>query len=265
VESSRGRWTAIVTVVLAVVVVVVIMVRVALFPDEPDGSGERAARKPGKQFAARPSAAKEVEPRMELIPVRREVPRRPAPGANTPAAAPTPSQAEGEAPTPEAKPTLEPGWEASREAAPPGEMPELPPPPPPSDYGWQGPTGIGLFPPPGTNPPKPGIIVPDDYPLPPGYIRYHQTTDDGRALQPILAFSPDYDFVDAAGNPVEIPETGIVPPGMAPPGLPVEILEVPAAHYPSGPSQEEIERVLDEHPEYRELSPEELEKAVDGD
>lgn len=87
--------------------------------------------------------------------------------------------------------------------------------------------GIGVYPPKGTNPPKPGIIVPDDFELPEGYVRYHQVTDDGRRLPPILMFSPDYDFVDADGKPITVPETGIVPPEMAPPGLAPRILEIP--------------------------------------
>jgi hypothetical protein len=87
--------------------------------------------------------------------------------------------------------------------------------------------GIGVYPPKGTNPPKPGLVVPKDFPLPEGYMRYHQVTDDGRRLDPILVFSPDYDFVDADGMPIAIPESGIVPPEMAPPGLPIRILEIP--------------------------------------
>lgn len=87
--------------------------------------------------------------------------------------------------------------------------------------------GIGVYPPKGTNPPKPGMIVPDDFELPEGYVRYHQVTDDGRRLPPILMFSPDYDFVDADGKPIAVPESGIVPPEMAPPGLTPRMLEIP--------------------------------------
>jgi hypothetical protein len=87
--------------------------------------------------------------------------------------------------------------------------------------------GIAAFPPPGTDPPKPGIVVPDDYVLPEGYVRYHQVTDDGRALPPVLMFSPDYEFLDDAGKPITLPPNGIVPPEMAPPDLPIRILEVP--------------------------------------
>jgi hypothetical protein len=98
---------------------------------------------------------------------------------------------------------------------------------PPFSLGEPG-TGIQAFPPPGTKPIKRGIIVPDDYELPPGYVRHYQTTDDGQQLPPILMFSPDYTFVDANGKPVAVPPDRIVPPAMAPPGLPVRLLDVPA-------------------------------------
>src|SRR5262249_23009556 len=54
--------------------------------------------------------------------------------------------------------------------------------------------GIAAFEPPGTVPVKLGLVVPDDFELPEGYIRYIQTTDDGRRLPPILMFHPDYRF-----------------------------------------------------------------------
>jgi hypothetical protein len=88
--------------------------------------------------------------------------------------------------------------------------------------------GIAAFPPPGTDPPKPGIVVPDAFALPEGYVRHYQTTDDGEPLPPILMFHPDYDFTDADGRPIAIPPDRIVPPEMAPPDLPVEMLHVPA-------------------------------------
>lgn len=88
-------------------------------------------------------------------------------------------------------------------------------------------SGIHLFPPPGTRPPHRGIIVPDDFELPPGYVRHYQTTDDGKALPPVLMFHPDYDVVDEFGNPLPVPDNRVVPPDMAPPGLPIEILDVP--------------------------------------
>jgi hypothetical protein len=89
------------------------------------------------------------------------------------------------------------------------------------------PTGIALFPPPGTDPPKSGIIVPEGFELPPGYVRHYQTTDRGEQLPAILMFHPDYRPVDEHGEPIPIPENRIVPPEMVPPGLEVEILAVP--------------------------------------
>jgi len=85
--------------------------------------------------------------------------------------------------------------------------------------------GLDVFPPPGTKPVKRGIIVPDAFELPPGYVRHYQTTDDGRRLPPILMFHPDYAGVDASGKPVAIPDDRVVPPEMAPPGLPIDMLD----------------------------------------
>jgi len=89
--------------------------------------------------------------------------------------------------------------------------------------------GIGVFPLPGTSPPKSGLIVPDDFPLPEGYVRHYQSTDDGQELPPILMFHPDYEWFDEAGNPIPIPADRVVPPELAPPGLPLQRLELPAA------------------------------------
>lgn len=85
--------------------------------------------------------------------------------------------------------------------------------------------GIAAFPPPGTKPVKRGIIVPDGFELPEGYVRHYQTTDDGRQLPPILMFHPDYAPVDAAGNPIALPEDRVVPPDMAPAGMPVQAMD----------------------------------------
>jgi len=87
--------------------------------------------------------------------------------------------------------------------------------------------GIAAFNPPGTNPPKSGIIVPEDFELPEGYVRHYQATDDGQRLDAILMFSPDYEFVDPSGHPISLPEDLIVPPELAPPGLPIRMLEIP--------------------------------------
>jgi hypothetical protein len=98
------------------------------------------------------------------------------------------------------------------------------------------PSGVQLFPPRGTKPIKRGIIVPDDFELPTGYVRHFQSTDNGERLPAILMFSPDYEWVDAAGRPLTIPADRVVPPELAPPGLPIQILEPPAqTPPPDGP------------------------------
>jgi hypothetical protein len=88
-------------------------------------------------------------------------------------------------------------------------------------------TGIGAFNPPGTSPPLRGLAVPDDFELPAGYVRHHQVTDEGEPLEPILMFSPDGTFVDASGRAIAIPEDRVVPPEMAPPGLPIREITIP--------------------------------------
>jgi len=87
--------------------------------------------------------------------------------------------------------------------------------------------GLGAFNPPGTSPPLSGLGVPDDFLLPPGYVRHHQVTDQGETIPPILMFSPDFDFVDDEGRPIAIPENRVVPPELAPEGLPIELVGVP--------------------------------------
>lgn len=88
-------------------------------------------------------------------------------------------------------------------------------------------TGLGAFNPPGTNPPKVGLAVPEDFALPPGYVRHHQVTDDGQSIEPILMFAPDFQLVDAANRPVEMPKDRVVPPELAPPGLPLRRIVIP--------------------------------------
>jgi hypothetical protein len=87
--------------------------------------------------------------------------------------------------------------------------------------------GIAAFPPPGTDPIKTGIVVPEDFALPEGYVRHYQATDGGERLEAILMFSPDYEFFDEAGERIALPEDRIVPREMAPPGLPIRLLEPP--------------------------------------
>jgi hypothetical protein len=96
-------------------------------------------------------------------------------------------------------------------------------------------SGIGAFPPPGTSPPLVGLAVPDDYVLPEGYVRHFQATDDGQRIEPILMYSPDFDFFDASGKPIAIPQDRVVPPGMAPPGLAIRRIEIPPPLQPGTP------------------------------
>ncbi len=88
-------------------------------------------------------------------------------------------------------------------------------------------TGIGAFNPPGTSPPLEGLAVPEDYPLPPGYVRHYQSTDAGVAIEPILMFAPDFRLVDANGQLVAMPSNRVVPSNLAPPGLPVRWVHIP--------------------------------------
>lgn len=88
-------------------------------------------------------------------------------------------------------------------------------------------TGLGAFSPPGTSPPLIGIAVPEDYALPPGYVRHFQATDDGQRIEPILMYSPDYEFFDGNGQRIEIPPDRVVPPELAPPGLPLRPIQIP--------------------------------------
>lgn len=87
--------------------------------------------------------------------------------------------------------------------------------------------GLAAFNPPGTSPPLFGIAVPDDFVLPQGYVRHHQVTDDGEPIEPVLMFSPDYTFYDEAGRPIVLPDDRVVPPELAPPGLPIRPIEIP--------------------------------------
>lgn len=96
-------------------------------------------------------------------------------------------------------------------------------------------TGIGAFSPPGTKPTLIGLAVPDDFALPEGYVRHHQTTDDGQPIEPILMYAPDHPFLDAAGRPMAIPKDRVVPPELAPPGLPNRRIVVPAPVEPDKP------------------------------
>jgi hypothetical protein len=85
--------------------------------------------------------------------------------------------------------------------------------------------GLGAFSPPGTRPPLVGLAVPEDFTLPPGYVRHYQATDDGQRIEPILMFAPDSES-DPAQRPM--PKDRVVPPELAPPGLPIRRIVIPA-------------------------------------
>ena len=89
-------------------------------------------------------------------------------------------------------------------------------------------TGLGAFNPPGTKPPLIGLAVPEGFALPPGYVRHYQATDDGQRIEPILMFAPDYQATTPDGRPATMPADRVVPPELAPPGLPIRRIVVPA-------------------------------------
>ena len=92
--------------------------------------------------------------------------------------------------------------------------------------------GLAAFNPPGTSPPLVGLAVPEDFPLPEGYVRHHQTTDDGQDIEAILMYSPDYEFLDAAGQAIEIPADRVVRVAQAPAGLPIRQVRIPPPQDP---------------------------------
>ena len=98
-------------------------------------------------------------------------------------------------------------------------------------------SGLGAFSPPGTRPPLVGLAVPEDFVLPEGYVRHHQATDDGQRIEPILMYSPDHQFFDATDRPITIPQDRVVPPELAPPGLPIRRIVIPAPIEPGSPGR----------------------------
>ncbi|MBU8898457.1 hypothetical protein DRW03_18035 [Corallococcus sp. H22C18031201] len=121
---------------------------------------------------------------------------------------------------------------APQVAAPAVEAPSEPPAPQAAPY--TGPTGMGLYQR-GTKPLKRGILVPEGFELPPGYMRHYQATDDGERVAPILMFHPDYKPLDANGQPLALPENRVVPVEMAPAGMPIQMLELPKEEAGSTP------------------------------
>jgi hypothetical protein len=139
------------------------------------------------------------------------------------AAAPAPVEARRVRPVrrqPAPPPPLPPASTEAPRAEPPS-LPEI------SDEAGGGGSGIAVFPPPGTDPPKVGLLVPEDFPLPEGYVRHYQSTDDGEPLPAILMFHPDFVWLDENGNQIPLPENLVVPPEMAPPGMPKVPIEIP--------------------------------------
>lgn len=96
-------------------------------------------------------------------------------------------------------------------------------------------SGLGAFNPPGTRPALIGLAVPEDFDLPPGYVRHHQATDDGQRIEAILMFAPDFRLFDAQGRELALPADRVVPPELAPPGLPLRRIVLPPPVAASGP------------------------------
>lgn len=111
-------------------------------------------------------------------------------------------------------------------AAPPPAQEDTSAVPSPEEPPYTGPTGIQLYRA-GTKPLKRGILVPEGFELPPGYVRHYQSTDNGEPVAAILMFHPDYAPTDPSGQPIPLPENRVVPEELAPPGLPIEMLELP--------------------------------------
>lgn len=185
----RGVWLLALALLVAGAALVIALE--LLVPGEPaSGPAAPVAAAPGVAPAAPAPAPRPL----------RAVRRSAAPVA----AAPTAPSAPLTAPTPTAP-----------------ELPRFP------DEPADQPTGIALFPPPGTDPPKVGLVVPEDFELPEGYVRHHQTTDDGVELPAILMFHPDYEWLDENGVPIPLPPDLVVPPELAPPGMPIDRLVIP--------------------------------------
>ncbi len=125
------------------------------------------------------------------------------------------------------QPTRRAQTEEAAELPAPDDAVPAPPPPETAARSSDTPTGIHAFPPLGTRPKLTGIVVPDDFELPPGYVRHYQTTDDGQRLAPILMFDPINPPLDPFGEPIDVPADRIVPPELAPDDMPIDMLELP--------------------------------------
>ena len=94
-------------------------------------------------------------------------------------------------------------------------------------------TGLAAFSPPGTRPPVVGLAVPENFALPPGYVRHHQATDDGQRIEAVLMFAPDFQPLDGNNQPIAVPKDRVVPPELAPPGFPTRRIVIPPSIEPS--------------------------------
>lgn len=150
-------------------------------------------------FLARPMTVE------DLPPVVVAPPPAPTPAPPVPTRAPVRPATPVAAPPPVEEPT---------------PMPVDDPPPP------EGKSGTALYQR-GTKPLKRGLVVPEGFELPPGYMRHYQATDNGQPVAAILMFHPDYTPKDASGQPIPIPENRVVPEELAPPGMPRQMLELP--------------------------------------
>ncbi|MFT5041492.1 MAG: hypothetical protein ACI8TX_002466 [Hyphomicrobiaceae bacterium] len=86
--------------------------------------------------------------------------------------------------------------------------------------------GLAAFNPPGTKPLLAGVVVPESYELPEGYVRHFQNTDDGRQLEAILTLSPDYELLDSDGQPIDLGPDRLVPLDHLPPNLAPDLLDI---------------------------------------
>jgi hypothetical protein len=199
----------------------------------------RPAIQPALSEPAQPHAS--AEPRPSTVATTDAAPRGTPAALQAPAAATPATIAASQNPSPTARSAQAdstPRPTTAPEAVP-GTPAESAPETTPEEAMGEQPSGIQLFPPPGTKPIKRGIVVPEDFELPPGYVRHYQTTDEGYQLPAILMFHPDYQPLDERGEPIPLPENRVVPPEMAPPGMPAQTLDVPEKGAPVSPEQAE--------------------------
>lgn len=76
--------------------------------------------------------------------------------------------------------------------------------------------------------------MPEEFELPPGYVRHYQATDDGQRIEAVLMFAPDFQLFDADHQPVEMPADRLVPAALAPAGIPLRRIVIPAPREPVG-------------------------------